>query len=129
MFGIKTKTEKDIAIKDFLHKHLSDKLIIIADPSDDSLYMKFGKNFVLTKIKSMDGKNHKVVKNVLKYSRFKSNIDRFLGGMIDALQLSVQNGNQFYQWLDGALYAISKAITIKKKETYATKEESSGNPG
>lgn len=116
MFGLKTKKEKEIAIKDFLHKHLSDKLIIIADPADDSLYMKYGKNFVLTKIKSMDNKNYRVVKSVLKYSRFKSNIDRLLGGMSEAMQLSIKDGNQFWQWIDGALFAISKKISLTKHE-------------
>jgi hypothetical protein len=44
--------------------------------------------------------------------------------MIEAIQLSLQNGNQFWQWIDAALYAISKQLTINKKDTYAKTKES-----
>lgn len=128
MFG-PSKKEKDILLKDFLDKHLSDKLLIIADPKDDSLYMKYGKVYVLTKIKSMDGKDYKVVKNVLKHSRFKTNIDRLLGGLAEAMQLSIRDGNEFWKWIDAALFNISKRLTINKQHDYAKEEENSGSSG
>jgi hypothetical protein len=119
------REKKDIAIKEFLHQHLSDKLVIILDPKDDSLYMKYGKNYVLTHIKSADGKDYRVVKNVLRHSRFKSHIDRLIGGMAEAMQLPIKHGNQFYHWLDGSLFNISKQISLSKKETYATSKKDS----
>lgn len=115
------KSKREIAIKDLLHTHLSDKLVIILDPKDDSLYMKYGKQFVLTKLKSADGKSYHVVRNVLRYSRFANHIDRLIGGLAETMRLSLKHGNQFYHWLDGSLFNISKQLS--NKETHANKKE------
>jgi hypothetical protein len=32
------------------------------------------------------------------------------------MQLSIKDGNQFYQWVDGALYAISHKLRINKND-------------
>jgi len=119
----KRKEEKEIAIKDFLHKHLSDKLLIIADPKDDSIYIKYGKAYVLTNLKSMDGKTHKVVKHCLKHSRFKSNIDKLLIGLAEAMQLSIPDGNELWKVIDGAVYNIARKLSLTK-QTHADKKES-----
>lgn len=109
------KEAKEIAIKDFLHEHLSDKLLIIADPKDDSVYVKYGKAYVLTNLKSMDGKNHKVIKHCLKHSRFKSNIDKLLVGLAEAMQLSIPDGNELWKIIDASCYNIANKLSLIKK--------------
>lgn len=103
---------KMLTVQQFAHKHRS-YLVIVCDPKDDTIFVSYKDKHISAKIKSVDGKNHHVVKRVLKHSYFKTEIDRFLGGLIDALKCSLPDGINFYQFIDGALYNITKALKRK----------------
>lgn len=104
---------KMLDIQQFAHSHRN-YLVIICDPKDDTMFMSFRNKQISAKIKSADGINHKVVKNVLKHSTFEREIDRLLGGIIDALKTPLDIGNHFYSFIDGALFNISKALKKNK---------------
>ncbi len=103
---------KMLTIQDFAHMHRK-YLVIVADPKDDSIFVSYRDKQITGVIKSADGFHHEIVKKVLKSSTFNSQIDRFLGGVVEILQCSLENGNNFYQFLDGALFNISKALRKK----------------
>lgn len=88
-------------------------LIIVADPQTDKLIMGYKGKIVVSKIKNQDGKKGHIVRKMLKHSQFKNNIDQFLQGISDAMQLrimqNVQN-NQFFHWLDGAIFNIANSF-------------------
>jgi len=88
-------------------------LIIVADPQTDKLIMGYKGKIVVSKIKSEDGKQGHIVRKMLKSSQFKNNIDQFLQGLSDAMQLKIMKNmenNRFFHWVDGALYNISKSL-------------------
>lgn len=99
----------------FLHAH-KDYLIIICDPKTDRIVVSYRDRLVNGKIKSNQGKKTKVVRDVLRYSRFHKNIDGYLSSMAETLNLPVFKANQFYQFLDGAIYNIAKSVR-KKRQT------------
>lgn len=105
---------RGLEIADFANKN-KDLLIIIGNPHNDNLFMAYGGLQVVNRIKSADGLRRNVVKNIVRHSTFASNIDRFLVSLMDSLQLSIQKGNNFYQWVDGALYNVSKMLKLKKE--------------
>lgn len=106
-------TRKMLNIQQFCHNHRN-YLVIVCDPKDDTLFISFRDKQVSGRVKSADGKNHKVVKNMLKHSTFDREIDRFFGGIIDAMQLPLQWGDHFFKFLDGALFQISKSLKKEK---------------
>lgn len=96
-----------------------DLLIIVADPKNDRMFVSYKDKFVNAKIKSPTGKNTHVVRDVLKYSRFNESIDQYMTALVEALQLPIWKGksNQFYQFIDGAVYNIAKALRKTKTST------------
>uniref|UniRef100_A0A6H1ZAY3 Uncharacterized protein n=1 Tax=viral metagenome TaxID=1070528 RepID=A0A6H1ZAY3_9ZZZZ len=106
-------TRKMLNIQQFARNHRG-YLVIVCDPKDDTMFMSYRGRQVSAKIKSEDGRNHKVVKGVLKHSIFEREIDRFIGGIMQGMKLSLEHGNQFYQFIDGALFNISKSLKKKK---------------
>lgn len=92
-----------------------DLLIIVADPKSDRMFVSYKDHFVNAKIKSPLGKKTNVVKDVLKYSRFQNSIDQYITALMETLQLPIWKGkaNQFYQFIDGAVYAIAKNLQKK----------------
>lgn len=100
---------QDREFGDFILKHKK-LLIIIADPKTDRLIMSYGGKTVVNQIRTADGRRTNIVKKVLKNGTFKGKVDQFLTSIIESLQVKVEDGNLFYQWIDGAIYNIAKAL-------------------
>lgn len=110
---------KILNIQQFAHNHRN-YLVIVCDPKDDTMFVSYRNKQVSARIKSEDGLNHHVVKGVLKHSIFEREIDRYIGGLVYGLKLPLQYGSDFYKFLDGALFNISKSL--KDKKDYAKKK-------
>lgn len=126
LFNFSGKRSKRIA--EFCHYN-RDMLIIVADPKTDKLFMSYHDKIVANQIKSVEGYNTKVVKGVLTHSLFKKEIDNFLTSIMESMQLSLENGNQFYQWIDGALCNIARALRIERKNKEVIKATASVRVG
>lgn len=100
-------------VKEFGHAN-KDFLIIVCDPKTDRIFVSYRDRFVNGKIKSTDGHKAQVVKNIVKFSRFDTKIDDFLTSIAETLGLSMFKGNQFFQFLDGALYRIASSLRKKR---------------
>jgi hypothetical protein len=109
----KLKEAKQLEVQKFAQAH-KDLLIIVLNPKDDKLFMAHGGLQILSQVKSASGKNEHLVKNLLKHSRFESNIDKFITILADSLQLPLRKANSFYQWIDGALFNLTKALKHKR---------------
>ena len=97
-------------------------LLIVADPKSDYLFCAYKDRTVLGQIKTLDGKRMKVVKELLSASslnekKFNTHIAYFTASLIDVLKVGVKSGNQFYSFLDGAIFNIIKAIYTKVGST------------
>jgi hypothetical protein len=112
----KTQAKKVMSfdVPDFAQKN-KNLLVIVCDPKTDMIFVGKGGEMVLGRIKSADGKQMSVVKNVLDNSQFKTAVNPFIVALLEALQLPMKAGNLFYQFIDGALFNISKALARKKK--------------
>lgn len=106
MFKSKSKEDR---IGQFIHANRN-LLIIVCDPATDKLVMAYKDKVVINKIVGFDKGAKDVVKNVLRKSSFQSNIDKFISSLSQSLELSIKDGSEFFKWVDGALYNISKAI-------------------
>lgn len=102
-----------LTIPEFLHAN-KDLLIIICDPKTDKIIASYRDKHVTGQIKSPLGKKSKVVKDVLKYSRFNESVDQWLTSIMETLHLPTWKANSFFQFLDGALYAIAKSLRKKR---------------
>lgn len=96
-----------------LHKDL---LVIVCDPKSDNIFVGYNNFVVSAKMKSADGKKTHVVREVLKHSQFDKSIDSFLVGIMEVMRLPLKAGSVFYNFLDGALFNISKALRKKDLE-------------
>lgn len=92
-----------------------DLLIIVADPKTDSIYVAYNNKIVAGNIKSADGKKLHLVRGVLKDSLFRKNIDLFIASIVDTIKLPLRKGNQFFMFLDGAIFNIAKSLAKKNK--------------
>ena len=113
LFSYEKRMSKKIA--DFAHYN-KDLLIIVADPKTDKLFISHKDKFFYNQIKSATGKRTKVVKGILSHSLFKKEVDNFLVSIMDTLQLSLKDGNQFYQWIDGSLYKLARTLRLGRVE-------------
>ncbi len=104
----------------FAHAH-SNKLIIVCDPKTDAVFVAFRDKQTFNVIKRFDGKRSHMVREMLKHSRFKDEVDGFIGALAEELKLSVKDGNHFYQLLDGALFNIAKALRLERAASAAEK--------
>ena len=102
-------------IGEFITKNRN-KLIIICDPSNDKCLMAYRDKIVINQIKRSDGKNSYVVKRVLKHSTFQGAIDEFLVALIESFWVKVVDARVWLQWIDGALYNISKLFGKPPKD-------------
>jgi len=104
-------------VSDFAHRH-KELMVIVLDPVEDTMFIAHRDKQILTKIKTADGKTHHIVKNVVKASQFKSNIDYLLTAMLEGLRASLDNPavNQFIKWLDAAVYRIGQDLKLRKEE-------------
>lgn len=102
-------------VKEFAHAN-KDLLIIVSDPKSDRMFVTYKDKFVNGRIKSATGKKTHVVREVLKHSRFKESIDQYLASLVETLHLPVwkSGANQFYQFIDGAIFNIAKSM--KKRQ-------------
>lgn len=117
MQKMKLNTKKKIMsfeVPEFAQKN-PDLLIIVCDPKTDMIFVGHKGEMVLGNIKSADGKQMKIVRNVLDHSQFKTAINPFITGLLEALQLPLKAGNLFYQFIDGALFNISRSLMRKPK--------------
>ena len=99
-------------IKEFSHAN-KNMLIIVCDPKTDRMFVTYKDFYVNGKIKSTQGKNTHVVREVLKNSRFKDSIDGFVGSLAETLSLPLLKANDFYKFIDGAVFNIAKALRGK----------------
>lgn len=106
---VPSKNKQDDRIGQFIHSHRN-LLVIVCDPKTDKLMMAYKDKVVINRIVGFDKGSGHVVKNILRKSAFKSNIDKFISSLAQSLELGVKDGNDFYKWIDGALYNISRAI-------------------
>lgn len=104
-------------VSEFAHKH-KDFLVIVLDPVEDTLFMAHRDQQVFTKIKTADGKNHHIVKNVIKASQFKGNIDYLLAALAEALKSPLANPHvmEFIKWVDAAAYRLGINLRKQKEE-------------
>ncbi len=102
-------------IREFGHLN-REFLIIVCDPKSDRMYAMYKDKFVNGKIKSMDGKNTHVIRNVLKYSLFEKSIDGFIASLMETLHLPILKANLFYQMVDGFMFNIAKSMRKKRVE-------------
>lgn len=98
-----------ISISEFAHAH-PDLLIIIGNPKTDQLFAAHKNKFVNAMIKDPKGKRTHVVQEVLSHSLFKKSIDGFIISLVEALHLPLKNGNQFFNFIDGAIFNIAKSL-------------------
>lgn len=103
------------SVKEFAHAN-KDLLIIVCDPKTDRIFATYKDKFVNGTIKSPLGKKSKVVKDVLKYSRFNENVDQYLTAIMETLHLPMWKANHFFKFIDGALYNIAKSLRKKRKD-------------
>lgn len=115
MLGIfsskKKAAEQSISIGEFAHQH-KDLIVIVADPKDDTIFVAYNDRFSSGRLKTSAGSNAHIVAGLMKSANlFDSNIDRFLMGLVDVLKIRHMSFavNNFIQYLDGALYNISKS--------------------
>lgn len=91
----------------FAHEN-KDLLIIVGDPLTDNMFVAYKDKMVLGKIKSLDGAEQSVVRDVLKRSSVKSQFDLalelFLSGFSDLLKVGLTQGNQFYSFISNVLF-------------------------
>lgn len=107
-----------LSIKEFGHIN-KNFLIIVCDPKTDRMFAMHKDRFTNGTIKSASGKNPHVVRQVLKYSRFNHSISDFTVSIMETLGLSLKHGNQFYKWIDGAIFKIGSSLR-RKTETVPT---------
>lgn len=109
--------KRRLSVSEFAHKH-KHLLVIVLDPVDDTLFMSYRDQQVLNKIKTVDGKNHHIVKRVIKASIFRHNIDKLIVALVEALKtpLHIPEVNLFFKWIDGALFKISADVAENKEK-------------
>lgn len=108
------KKKLGMSVPEFVSAN-KDLLIIVADPKTDSIYVAYNNKIVAGNIKSADGKKLHVVRSVLKDSLFQKNIDLFIASIVDTIKLPLRKGNQFFMFLDGAIFNIAKSLAKKNK--------------
>jgi hypothetical protein len=100
---------------DFAHEN-KDLLIIIADPHTDFLFAGYNDKLIFTQIKNNQGKSIKVVRDLIKHTKFNTRIDQFIGSIVELLHLPLKYGNHFFQFIDGALYNLQTRFAIMKSK-------------
>ncbi len=100
-------------VKEFAHAN-PNLLIIVCDPKSDRIFVTHKDKFVNGRIKSPTGKKSHVVREVLKYSRFNVTTDMFITSIMETLHLPIWRANQFYQFIDGAVFNIAKSLQKKR---------------
>lgn len=114
IFGNDNRLKK--TIPEFLHAN-KDLLIFICDPKSDNIIVAHKDAIVTGRLKSADGKSIHVVKGVLSHSLFEKNTDLFLSGIAELIKLPMLDkaGNEFYKFIDGALFNISKNLRDRRR--------------
>lgn len=102
-------------IPEFASKH-KDLLIIIADPKTDELYATYAGHTVRGQMGEKGKKKQGIIKDILKYGRFKHGIDKFLIEMAAMLHGYRTKAKFFYVALHDALYAIAARKRKRSKE-------------
>jgi len=91
-------------------------LIIVADPETDRIFVGHKGRFANARIRSARGRATHVVRDVLKKSQFnRTAVDSFIIAVADSLKVSLPDGNQFYQMLDGLIFNVAKSLREAKK--------------
>lgn len=108
--------KKMLNVQDFAHANRK-LLVIVADPQDDTLFVSYNDKQVTGKIKSIDGLEYNVVKNLLKNSTFERSRERFIGALVDVIKtpITVQQISDFYKFISDAVWKITKSLKFTKK--------------
>lgn len=111
-------TRRMLNIQDFAHAN-KNLLVIVADPQDDTIFVSFKDKQVAGKIKSADGIDYQVVKRLMRGSSFESNIERFIGALIDIIRtpLTTQQVSDFYKMVGDSIYVITQSLYKKYGKT------------
>lgn len=110
---LQMQKRKTLDIQEFTQRHRN-YIVFVCDPKDDSIFVAYRGKHVAGRMRSNDGLNHHVLKNMMRHSTFDREIDRFIGGLMEVSKIPLKIGNVFYSFLDGALFNISKAIKQDK---------------
>jgi hypothetical protein len=86
--GVAGNKRKILDVQQFAHTHRN-YLVMVFDPKDDTMFCSFRDKQISAKIKSADGFDHHVVKNVLKLSTFDREVDRLVGSILDTLKFPI----------------------------------------
>lgn len=108
---------KMLNVQEFAHRH-KNYLVIVCDPKDDTIFVAYKDKEIAGRIKSADGVEYNVVKNVLKHSTFERTIDQFLGGIIETMKIPItkQQVSDFLKFIDGAIFRITKSLKFTSKD-------------
>lgn len=99
-------TEDSVKISEFANAH-PELLVIVANPITDRLFMSYKGRQVYNQIKNAEGKEMRVVENMLRRSTFGSHIDHFITSLVDIFQVSLLKANEFYKWIDGGVFNLA----------------------
>lgn len=95
------------------HKEM---LIIVADPQSDRIFATHKGRFVNGRIRSARGRATHIVRDMLKHSQFREDpVEAFIVSLVDTLKLPLPKGNQFYSFIDGAIFNLAKQLRADKK--------------
>lgn len=103
------------------NKHL---LIMVADPTTDEINISFNEMNAFVRF-PMDKKEHGVIFNSLKKSKFKEAIDPFMTGIIDATGIDEKDeahGMQVLHVLGGAMRSFGEATPVKRSKLEVNKK-------
>lgn len=91
-------------------------LIVVADPDTDRIFVAHDGRFINGRIRSAKGQATHVVRDMLKKSQFKKDfIDGFISSLTEILHIDINKGNQFYSFIDAAIFNIAKQIQADKR--------------
>ncbi len=110
------KEKKTATIAELMHAN-KNLLMIVADPKTDEIIVGYRDNIVGNRFIGEDGKNEHIIRDVLKNSRFKDEIDNFLTRLMREMQTFTRNKstNTFFLFIDGAISQLVKGKKMVEK--------------
>jgi len=108
-----SKQKKLLNVQEFAHSHRN-YLVIVCDPTDDSMFMSYRDKQISSKFGSASGQKTHIVKRMLKASTFERDIDKFIIGVAEKLKVPLDAGKTFYAFLDGGISNIAKSLKKSK---------------
>lgn len=108
-------------IPEFSH-HNKELLILVCDPKTDEIYVCYNDKIVRGRVGSTDGKHKHIIRDVLKYGRFKTKITAFLLELQVALGAYRPKAHYLWAGIHDALFSVAKANTKGVESLQENKE-------